>query len=299
MLAAGGDTSAARAPADQADQPSLGEWLRAARATQGQTLQEVAAATKISLRALEAIEANEPSRLPGGIFSRSFVRTYARHLGLDPDHAVSRFLIEFPTESPTDEGALEVMLAQAAQSPARQSAPPLLAAGLLAALLVAAGVVYWLLAGQAAPAATEAAVTLEAPAAAPAVLRRPPPPDPGLAPPITDAPADGARASAEAPTDAARAVAAALERDEIELAIEAIAPCWVRLVIDGQATFARVMRPGETVTRTASQQIVFDVGDAAALRYSLNGVPGRWLGRKGQVITARISRDNLATFFQP
>ena len=70
------------------------------------------------------------------------------------------------------------------------------------------------------------------------------------------------------------------------------------MMVDDEVAFARVMRVGERESRTATDHLVIDVGDAGAFRYSINGVPGRGLGRKGQVITARISRDNLATFFQ-
>ena len=41
------------------------------------TLRQIAGATKISIGVLEALERNDISRLPGGIFSRAFVRSYA------------------------------------------------------------------------------------------------------------------------------------------------------------------------------------------------------------------------------
>ncbi len=67
------------------------------------SLQEVAVATKISARLLESLERNDPSKLPGGIFSRAFVRAYAREVGLDPDAAVARFVAAFPDESGADD----------------------------------------------------------------------------------------------------------------------------------------------------------------------------------------------------
>jgi len=57
----------------------------------GVSLEEISFATKISLRLLEAIEREDFSKLPGGIFSRSFIRTYARYLGLDEDRVVAEF----------------------------------------------------------------------------------------------------------------------------------------------------------------------------------------------------------------
>ena len=57
----------------------------------GVSLEEISSATKISLRILEAIEREDFAKLPGGIFSRSFIRSYARYLGLDEDRVVAEF----------------------------------------------------------------------------------------------------------------------------------------------------------------------------------------------------------------
>ena len=63
----------------------FGGKLRQARERRGISLRQIAASTKISAAALEALERNDISRLPGGIFSRAFVRSYAAEVGLDPD----------------------------------------------------------------------------------------------------------------------------------------------------------------------------------------------------------------------
>ena len=49
----------------------------------GVTLDEIAAKTKISLRFLKAIEAGEYEKLPGGIFTTSYLRQYAAAIGYD------------------------------------------------------------------------------------------------------------------------------------------------------------------------------------------------------------------------
>jgi cytoskeletal protein RodZ len=68
--------------------------LRRAREEKGVSLRDIAAATKISVGALEALERGALSRLPGGIFSRAFVRAYALEVGLDPEVTVQEFLVE-------------------------------------------------------------------------------------------------------------------------------------------------------------------------------------------------------------
>lgn len=86
------------------DRPvDFGTFLRQAREHRGVSLQDLAESTKISARVLECLERNDPSKLPGGIFSRAFVRAYAREVGLDPDVAVASFVAAFPDESGADE----------------------------------------------------------------------------------------------------------------------------------------------------------------------------------------------------
>src|SRR5262249_62316511 len=77
----------------------FGSKLRAARERKGVSLREIANATKISVRALDALERNDISHLPGGIFSRSFVRAYAVQTGLDPDETVNDFFRPVPHDS--------------------------------------------------------------------------------------------------------------------------------------------------------------------------------------------------------
>ena len=74
---------------------SGGRRLREARVELGISLEEVSGITKISLKALEAIERNDISKIPGGIFGRAYVRSYASAICLDPDEVVRDFVIEF------------------------------------------------------------------------------------------------------------------------------------------------------------------------------------------------------------
>src|ERR1700746_2378790 len=79
----------------------FGGSLRKARARRGISLRQIAASTKISAAALEALERNDISRLPGGIFSRAFVRSYAIEVGLDPEATIAEFVAQFPNDSVT------------------------------------------------------------------------------------------------------------------------------------------------------------------------------------------------------
>src|SRR5262249_35926279 len=86
-----------------ADRPSgdFGGMLRAARERRGISLRQIANATKISVAVLESLERNDISRLPGGIFGRAFVRSYAIEVGLDPEETIQDFITQFPADSVT------------------------------------------------------------------------------------------------------------------------------------------------------------------------------------------------------
>jgi cytoskeleton protein RodZ len=73
----------------------LGARLKQAREAKGVSLRDIAATTKISIVTLEALEKNDFARLPGGIFSRAFVRAHAVAVGVEPEGAVNEFLEEF------------------------------------------------------------------------------------------------------------------------------------------------------------------------------------------------------------
>jgi transcriptional regulator with XRE-family HTH domain len=71
---------------------SFGETLRRERELRGVSLREIADATKISVRFLQALEQDRLDVLPGGVFRRSFVKQYAKHLGLDADRLAAEFV---------------------------------------------------------------------------------------------------------------------------------------------------------------------------------------------------------------
>lgn len=83
--------------------PRIGETLRDARIRQGVDIGEVEQATKIRAKYLRALENEEFDLLPGPTFVRSFLKTYAEHLGLDARMLVEQFRTDYerlPEEEP-------------------------------------------------------------------------------------------------------------------------------------------------------------------------------------------------------
>lgn len=79
----------------------FGATMRRQREERGVSLRQIADTTRLSVAALAALERNDISRLPGGIYIRAFVRSYAIEVGLDPEQTVRDFLLQFPHDSVT------------------------------------------------------------------------------------------------------------------------------------------------------------------------------------------------------
>jgi transcriptional regulator with XRE-family HTH domain len=70
---------------------AFGPNLRRIRIQKGITIEQIAAATKVSADLLNGLERNDFSRWPSGIFARAYVRQYAYAIGVDPDSTVDEF----------------------------------------------------------------------------------------------------------------------------------------------------------------------------------------------------------------
>ena len=165
----------------------FGRKLQKAREKRGLTLRQIANATKISMLTLEALEKNDIARLPGGIFGRGVVRSYALEVGLDPETTIEEFMGQFPNESVT---AGHPMTAQIEDHEKVESDRRMATAFLRLVLIsvpVAAVVIYFATHGRRASmveASRQPAATL--PAGPPAAIQSP---EPVVATPPTSEPA--------------------------------------------------------------------------------------------------------------
>lgn len=83
---------------------SFGDSLRRERELREITLREISEATKINIRYLEALEANDFRHLPGGVFNKGFVRAYAQFVGIDVDATINSYLLEERQQSAPETG---------------------------------------------------------------------------------------------------------------------------------------------------------------------------------------------------
>jgi cytoskeleton protein RodZ len=301
----------------------FGSFLRQARERRGVTLPELAVTTKISGRVLEALERNDPSKLPGGIFSRAFVRAYASEVGLDPEAAVASFVSAFPDESgaedmPSAASAVEAESFEQQRRVLKVAVGVLAAAAVVAVLLFVYYAAFRPGARPAEPAATQspAAETLsQAPAPAQSRL---PEPVPASATVPGEPPADGARDVAEpasgqpeaappasvatqaepAPAAGTPAAAARSQQGSLVVVLRATEACWLSILVDGTRVPSRTLGAGERVEFTVERSITMRAGNAGALEITLNGKPARSLGAAGEPVTRTIPAAAYETFLR-
>lgn len=153
-------------------------------------------------------------------------------------------------------------------APAGRARPRVLSPVLLGAALVVvfgAGLLLTKFNSQAPEPASRAPVAAapDAPAAAP-----------GIASPAAAAPAP---AVASPPTPAAAATG--------ESELTTIRRVWMRVIVDGARVVEREVPAGTRLPLKAEKTIVIRTGDAGAVRLSLRGQPGAFLGAEGEVVT--------------
>jgi transcriptional regulator with XRE-family HTH domain len=78
------------------ERQAFGTNLRRIRMQRGISIAQIVAATNVGSRFWEALEKNDLSRWPTGIYARAYVRGYAKAIGVDPESTVDEFCRCFP-----------------------------------------------------------------------------------------------------------------------------------------------------------------------------------------------------------
>jgi len=261
---------------------SIGERLRHQRLQKKISLERVSLETKIGVRLLEAIEAGQFEKLPGGVFRRSFVLQYARALQLDPDEIAGELnqLNQFdevpamPTadvNNGQDQNSGSAFAFREDFSELRGST--------IGSLLAAVGVImacaliynWW----QSPSSAKVQTPRVQPAAAAPPIAT--PVPVPVAPAPASPAPTPQPTAPVSQPSPAPSDTA------HVRVGLSADETTWVSISSDGKNVFAQALEPHETKIVEASSKVRLLVGNAGGVEISLNGKPIGPIGPRGQV----------------
>jgi len=72
--------------------------------------------------------------------------------------------------------------------------------------------------------------------------------------------------------------------------------CKLRVVADGNEIVGRTMEQGETLPIELGDELLLVGDNASAVQFSINGQAGRLLGEPGDLLSARIGRDDYQDF---
>ena len=279
---------------------SLSEKLRRERELRGISLKQISEDTKIGVRFLQALEEDKLELIPGEFYRRSYLRAYARYLGLDEDRAVNAYAFSNQEQRPDGADASESNLA---------SIPSWLPWVVVVGIIAVVAVV--LSRSSSAPGASDSVESIRS---AP-VATSPPPdrsvaestqavaaaaaPSPSSVPASTTAP----RASGMVPvltparTDAADVADTAAPEGALRLVVAVGESCWLEIEADGTVVTTGLKEEGFRQEFTAADEVRLWLGNAGGVSFWVNDRPLRSLGRAGQVRKdLSITRDNFMDF---
>src|ERR1017187_7666117 len=285
---------------------AFGDKLRREREMRKISLDEIAAATKIGTRSLKALEDENFSILPGGIFNKGFVRSYARFLGLNEDNAVADYQAAV-TEQPV---SVEKIVAQSAMAKAsrlaaqqaRESSDKSGVWRAVAFLALACAVAFG---GYQAfrhgyfkalkRPSLHRQMKQQAQNAAhppPAPLQQPPPAPTG-ATDRSPAPQAVTQSAVATPKQASPAVAPIAS--EFTVSIKTSEESWLSVTADGKRAFQRLFAANEQQSVTAKSKIEIKIGNPNGTEISLNGKPLALSGSLDHPRTVTVDADGLTS----
>jgi cytoskeletal protein RodZ len=275
------------------DFDSLGNYLRQERERQQVSLQEIAAATKIQLKFLEALEHDAYDQLPAPPFIVGFLRAYAQYVDLDSEMVLTAYRSLHRAPAPPEAAPRSVPTPT--PSPQRGQ---LIRLGVFLAVfgLVTGLVIHGLRRGQPPRSPVEsfpavlpghADQTPEAPRSVTPGVPLPESSGAGVVGGTTPAPAargeqgpgltaldasDAASLPATAPGTAPRQAGGGSESPgTLVLQATAVADTWLRVEIDGDKRRTLLLASGKSVQWEASERFRLTVGNVRGTRLALNG----------------------------
>jgi cytoskeleton protein RodZ len=314
---------------------SLGQSLREEREARNISIEEIASATKIVPRYLEALEADHLDMMPGGFFVKGIIRTYARAVGLNPDevlarykaagllggpdpgrHAAPKILLEpAPPMAPTPMPAPALGPVQPAEqipspepgpSPVQETVPELIIEEAPKPKLSADArkrILTWAWRGGGALLIVVVLVVLWS-------SRRQRPPQ---VPPAVVVSQEVLPTSQKAGPGSEPASKPSLETSSksepppvvedvwkgVTIEITFQAETWIVVHADGEIKIEGLFPAGATARAQANEKLLIETGNAGGFTFRLNGRPAKPLGRVGQLLNdIQITRENLKDFLE-
>ncbi len=274
--------------------PTLGEELRRLREEKGHTIREVSDATHIGSRFLQAIESDNYSILPGGIFNRGFVRSYARFVGLDEDQALQLYGQQLEAHG----GEAPRTLAPSLEGIEEEASSPWGSIALIVIILLvlSAGfyVAYrWFKGGP----VTDELVHSATPSPTVPLVASPTPNTGGLTPDSASASTSVSPALTPTPETTASPAPPLTGNLQVKVQVTGADPCWLKVTTDANPSAMGTLNPGDVREFAATDKMILSLGNALTVTATLNGRPMK-LPIKGVKAYVVLTKDNYQQFLQ-
>jgi cytoskeleton protein RodZ len=238
---------------------STGERLRRARLDAGKTLGQVAAETKIQLWILEAIERDDLSRVPGGVFIRGYLAAVARAVGVNP----SEVLTAYAPETAPPPAPAPPLVPSPPPDPNEVPTTPLWQYVVIVAMVLAATVLWRNMTRS----TSEVATALAPPPSAPASGTPAPPPAPAVGLPTeSGATATTGATPPGAPAEPQNVDPTSTTNAPLVVQLHANDEVWIEADADGERKVYQLIEQGQELRLEGQKEIRLLVGDAAAVR---------------------------------
>ena len=256
----------------------VGYTLRQERERQNLTINDIEEGTSIRSVYIEAIENGEYDKLPGTVYTKGFIKNYAKFLGMDAEAMTKEFandLAELSGAAQAEEIKTEPAEKKPEPIPAKPEKKPLgysveenprsnklIIAAVVLIAAVAGGVWSWLSGGE-----SEVAQV------------NPPPVQQEQPAPVEE----------PAPTPIANANPAPAENVSVQARFND--RCWLLVTVDGAVVQEGVVEGGQTLTWEGKEQINFRLGNAGAVEFFQGGKSLGVLGAVGDVVDKTFTRQ--------
>jgi cytoskeleton protein RodZ len=303
---------------------SFGANLKRERELRGVSLEEISKATKISLRLLEALEADRFDLLPGGIFRKSFIKSYAKYIGLNDEKLVQEYSSTVDGASGPPSGEEKFNLGKTSGTSQKRGLK--IAVGVVISLLILVAS-FWYLGSSGSGTRVETPGRAVNPASSitpaqssrstvpkgtpsspsnvnPTVGTDSPPTSTQPVPTMTSpSQSPGLRVLGELsktqdtpPAVAGNGVAGRSKPEELTLKVAATEKAWLSVGAGEAPLYSGVLQPEEIRKFSLQKPLKLVLGNAGGVKLSINNTPFASLGKSGDVRVLQISAENYQQY---
>lgn len=258
----------------------VGYTLRQERERQNLSIEDIEQGTSIRALYIEAIEAGEYDKLPGAVYTKGFIKNYAKFLDMDADAVVKEF------QTDMDELAAEAQAAAAEQSAeaqpevkpekkrlghsiedtgSRRSPNTIIVAAVVLIAAIAGGAWSWLSGSDDEVAKVNPPVQQAQPVA--------PEPEPTPEPVANANPAPPPKS------------------DGVNIQARFNNPCWTLVTVDGTVVQEGIIEGGQTLSWEGKDNITLRLGNAGAVEFFQDGKSLGVPGAEGEIVDKTFTRS--------